>query len=288
MTLRVFVQVWCEIDPAPNVRIDRQTGKSIVDEGDVLLRVSPLGRSGVGAALGLGQVNVTAFALGGGHADALQHALAAGAQRAVELSAAGADPEAISVASLADWLRRQQADLVIADRLAGLVAGRLGWAHLAGLADLSVVDGKLRAVRHLGRGDREVVTARLPAAVRLQNESVHPDYVARARIHAVAESRIEHETLAARETPARPEEAGPLQPVRPRVRLGKPAPLSAKSGSDRLQALLGLGKSPAGAAAKREEKPAATPEQMAEEFVRYLVHHNLLPERQASDRKEPQ
>jgi hypothetical protein len=64
------------------------------------------------------------------------------------------------------------------------------------------------------------------------------------------------------------------------VRLGKTTAPAAKSASDRLQALLGLGKSSPAPATKREEKAAATPEQMAEEFVRYLIHHNLLPDRQ--------
>ena len=40
------------------------------------VRVSPLGRLGVHAALGLGSANVTAFALGAEHTDALRHALA--------------------------------------------------------------------------------------------------------------------------------------------------------------------------------------------------------------------
>src|SRR5438105_1271047 len=128
MSIRVFVQVWCEIDPTLNVRLDRQTGRPMPDEGDDLLRVCPLGRAGVAAALQLGPAPMTAFALGPGHTVALRHALAEGADRAVQLTAAGDDPGTVSVAALAQWLRGQQADLVVADRLSGLVAARLGWA----------------------------------------------------------------------------------------------------------------------------------------------------------------
>jgi electron transfer flavoprotein alpha/beta subunit len=278
MSLRVFVQVWCEIDPTLNVRVDRQTGRPLADEGDVLLRVSPLGRLGVYAALGLGGARVTAFALGDEHAEALRHALAAGAGRAVALSAEGVDPGAVSVASLAEWLRRERADLVIMDRLAGLVAGRLGGAHLAGLDELQVAGDRLRAVRHLGRGDREAVTARLPAFVRLQADAGQPPYITRSRLQAVAETRIEHEPLPAIGEVSRPAEGGPLQAARPRVRLGKPALATAASASDRLQALLGLGKGAALSGTKPGESKAKTAEQLAEEFVRYLAHHQLLPD----------
>jgi electron transfer flavoprotein alpha/beta subunit len=275
MTLRVFVQVWCEIDPTLNVRIDRQSGRPAADPGDRLWRVSPLGKVAVATASGLGG-SVTAFALGDGHADALRSALAAGAGRAVELLAPGEDAEAVAVAGLAEWLRDQRPDLVIADRLSGPLAARLGWAHLAGLDELRVEDGRLRAVRFLGRGDREVVTARLPAAVRLQAEAVRVPYVARARIHAAAGRPIERETLSGPAPTAAA--AGPLQVARARTRLGKqPAPAASSAGA-RLQALMGAGTSRP--AAPRRAGPATpTPEELAEEFVRYLLHHGLLPER---------
>ena len=277
MTVRVFVEVWCEIDPTLNVRVDRQTARPVVEPGDQLWRVSPLGRAAVAVALGLDDPAVTAFAVGAGHEEALRHALAAGAARAVELRCAGDAPEVPPVASLAAWLRRQQADLVIAGRLAGLVAARLGWAHLAGLGDLQVCGSFLHAVRWLERGNREQVAARLPAAVRLHDEGVRPPYVARARLQAAAGRAVERETLPVDEAPARGVETGPLQPARARTRAGTPAPTAASAG-DRLHALLGLGRAPA-AAPRRADRAAATPEEMAEEFVRYLLHHNLLEHR---------
>src|SRR5439155_23139279 len=105
MSLRVLVQVWCEIDPTLNVRIDRQSGQPLTDPGDRLWRVSPLGRAGVAAAMQLGGAAVSAFALGSGHTEALRHALAAGAADAVELVADGADRAALSVPELTEWLR---------------------------------------------------------------------------------------------------------------------------------------------------------------------------------------
>src|SRR5215468_11070800 len=114
MTPRVFAQVWCEIDPTLPVHIDRQTGRPAADPGDRLWRVSPLGKVAVAAARGLGGM-VTAFALGNTHEDALRCALAAGAGSAVALDSPEEDA-AISAAGLADWLRGQQPDLVIADR----------------------------------------------------------------------------------------------------------------------------------------------------------------------------
>lgn len=272
MSLRVFVQVWCEIDPTLNVRVDRQTSLPLVDPGDQLQRVSPLGRAGVAAALSLADASVTAFALGTGHTEALRYALAAGAAGAVELQVTGDNPDAISIAALAAWLQQQQADLVIADRLAGLVAARLGWAHLAGLDDLRVEQGMLRSLRFLGRGDREVVTAKLPACVRWQSESLNVPYLARARLQTVTARQIEQQILPGPEGTR--VETGPWQAARPRTRMGK-APVAAASASGRLEAL--MGKVAPAAVTKRAEKSAATPEQLAEEFVRYLRHHNLLP-----------
>src|SRR5262245_10320611 len=114
MSLRVFVQVWCEIDPTLNVRVDRQTALPAVDPGDRLERVSPLGRAGVAAATRLRDAVVTAFALGTGHGDALHHALAAGADHAIELLSPGESNATLPVTALVEWLREQQPDLVIA------------------------------------------------------------------------------------------------------------------------------------------------------------------------------
>src|SRR5262245_54131557 len=132
--MRIWAQVWCEVDPTLNVRIDRSTGQPMPDPGDRLWRVSRLGRSGVAAALALGPAEVTAFALGPGHTDALRHALAAGASRSLEVLADGGDT--MSPVVVAEWLRQERPALVIADRWVGWVAGRLGWAHLAGLEEL--------------------------------------------------------------------------------------------------------------------------------------------------------
>ncbi len=276
MALRVWAEVWCEVDPTLNVRVDRATGRPAAEAGDRLTRVSPLGRAAVAAALKLENAEVTAFALGGGHADALRHALAAGASRGVEVLIEGDDPDAVPLESLAEWLRQERPDLVLAARWAGVVAGRLGWAHLAGLDQLRVDGGALRAVRFLERGHRERVTARLPALVRLQDESVRVPYVARARIEAVKDRPLTRVTLPA--AAAQAIETGPLQPARPRARLGAAPRPAASSGSSRLQALLG-GAAAAAVAAPAGEKAPATPEQMAEDFVRYLIHHQLLPER---------
>src|SRR5262245_40932307 len=118
MSLRVFAQVWCEIDPTLNVRVDRQTAQPIAEPGDQLERISPLGRAGVAAALRTNAATVTVVDLGDGHRGALEHGLASGASRAVELRTDGDHPEAVSMTALSDWLRDQHADLVIADRLA--------------------------------------------------------------------------------------------------------------------------------------------------------------------------
>jgi hypothetical protein len=151
------------------------------------------------------------------------------------------------------------------------VAQPPGTSHLPATASL-------RAVRWLERGNREQVAARLPAAVRLHDEGARPPYIARARLQAAAGRAVERATLPAEEAPARGVETGPLQPARARTRAGTPAAPTAASAGDRLQALLGLGRAPA-AAPRRAGRAAATPEEMAEEFVRYLLHHNLLEHR---------
>ena len=260
----VLVQVWCEIDPTLNLRIDRGTGRPVAEAGDVLTRVGPLGRSGVDAALGLSGFEVVAFAVGAGHEAALRHALAAGAIRAVQLEGEG----------LAGWVRDQSPALVIGDRTAGLMAGCLGWAHLAGLDELRFEAGRLHAIRHLERGDREQVSATLPAVVRMSEEAVRMRYVSQGRLGAAMDREIERtwfEGGADAQT-----EAGPLQLARPRTRLGAAAPEAPAGGMDRLKALMGVGQAPAVAAEKPSASAPETPDEMAEAFVRYLRHHGLM------------
>lgn len=273
MSTRIFVQVWCEVDPTLNLRVDRQTGAPIVDDGDLLMRISPLGRAAIAEALKIGNADVTAFAIGSRNEDALRHALAAGASRAVQLQP---ECDALSVTMFANWLSEQKPDLVIADSIAGRVAARLGWAHLAGIDQLRIESGKLRAIRHLGRGDCESVTALLPAVVRLQTESPGVRYISRARLAKIANLPIEQVTLNRSSSGSNTVEIGGLQLTRPRTRLGAaPAAAPAKA-MDRLNALMGLGGGTKAAAPKAPEPTTKTPEQMAEEFVRYLAHHNLL------------
>ncbi len=281
MGLRVWVQVWCEVDPTLNVRIDRATGRPAVEAGDQLLRVSPLGRAGVAAALALDGAEVTAFALGTDQEDALRHAIAAGAGRGATIRCERS--EDVPLEALAEWLKRERPDLIIADRWAGLVAGRLGWAHLAGLADLRIEAGILSAVRFLERGHREEVSAQLPALVRLQDGASQAPYVARARVAAAQSIPIVEEVLPS--SIARSSDAEPVQLARPRVRGGALLRPATTSGSSRLQALLG---SAAPATVRTKETDTAGPEQQAEEFVRYLMHHQLLPERSFAKRSVEQ
>ena len=223
------------------------------------MRVSPLGRLGVDSGLALGEV--TAFAAGPGHEGALRHALAAGATRAVELDTG--EPE-----SLADWFRGEGPDLVIGDRRTALAGIRAGLAHLAGLFDLSLEGGVLAGKRSLGRGDCELVEADLPAVVRLRGDT--PRYVTRHRLERAKGRTIERISLGG---PAAEREEAPLAIARPRTRLGGAAPAKkAAGGMDRLKALMGGG----GARKPREAGGPSSPEEMAEEFVRYLAHHGLL------------
>lgn len=291
MNHQVFVQVWCEVDPTLNLRVDRQTGAPIADHSDQLMRVGPLGRFGLTTALQIPGAEVVAFCLGEGHEAALRHALAAGASRAVQLklpsvaapmSERTADPLAcargyeIVVGPLADWLRDRKPDLVIADRIAGRIAARLGWAHLAGLDQLRIENGQLRAIRQLGRGDCESVMAKLPAVVRLQTEAPRLRYIARAKIMQASHQEIERVGLTPSSAAGNEAEVGPLQLARPRTKLGATPAAAPASGLDRLSALMGIGSGGPTAAAKAAEPTQKAPQQMAEEFVRYLAHHNLL------------
>ena len=272
MSLRVFVEVWCEVDPTLSVRVDRRTGSIVVDEGDILMRVAPLGRYGVTEALSLRDTEVTAFAVGENNENALVHALAAGASRAVSLRHEGPADDANAGALMAKWFENERPDLVIADRRCGEAAGGLGWAHLAGLSDLDH-DGKvLSARRQLGRGAYEEVTAVLPAIVRLQAENVRTSYVAQARIARARALSIESCNLPVLSQPPSALEAGMPQLARPRTRVGR-APSAPARAADRLNALMGI--------SGRSKPPAAMevnvkgPSDLAEEFVRYINHHGL-------------
>ncbi|MSU69341.1 MAG: hypothetical protein EXS39_00890 [Opitutaceae bacterium] len=277
MKRRIFVQVWCEIDPTLNLRIDRQTAVPVAGDGDELMRVSPIGRFGISEALRLGDSEVTAFAVGGGHEGALGHALAAGASRAVQLRFEGPLTDDAVVAGLASWLAGQSPELVIAGPHAGRTAARLGWAHLAGLDGLEINGKMLSALRQFGRGASEKVSARIPAIVRLRTDAPRLRYVARARMVQAGRHAINVELV--KLPPATPPalELGPLQLLRPRTRLGAaPAVVSAKA-ADRLNALMGLaGRSPGKPIIRSPESAAKTTDEMAEEFVRYLAHHDLL------------
>jgi electron transfer flavoprotein alpha/beta subunit len=259
--MRIFVQVGCEIDPDLNVRIDRMTGGAQAEPGDTLLRVGPAGRAAVDLALAIPGAVVTAYAVGEGHREALRHALAAGVEQAVEV-----------VGDVTDWFRAQEVDLVIADTSAGRIAARNHWAHLAGLTSVEIREGRLYGIRALGKGDREEVEARLPAAIRIA-DTVALSYIARARLNAVDDARIEVAVLG--DTSAG---IGTLQIARPRTRAqgASAAPSQPAKASDRLAALMG------GMASKKTapvEKKEASVEDLAEELVRYLAHHDLLEER---------
>ena len=291
---KILVQVWTEIDPTLNVRIDRASGQPLADEGDVLCRVSPAGRAAVAAATRIRDAEITAFAIGECHGAALRHALAAGASNAVAVAAecrqhAPGDEcssrlatvgKIRATAAVSAWVHEQNPALVIADRCAGLIAGQLGWSHLAGLEHLEIDSDRLQAIRQLGRGDREIVIARLPAVVRLFDDRLGPPYISRERIRSVASNRIRREALPVqKQNDANIDvlEVGPLQPVRPRTRLGGASQNHSARGFDRLSALMSPATSPT-ATPGSSAPSASTPEQMAEEFVRYLIHHQLFPQ----------
>ena len=279
MPLNIFVQVWTEIDSTLNVSIDRATGDARAETGDELRRISPCGRQGMAIAVEIPSSEVTAFAVGHQHVEALRHALAAGATRSVELLMADDLDQRALITTLAQWLENQQPDLVVGDRLVGLVAGQLRWSHLAGLENLQIAESQLHAIRHLGRGDRESVVAAMPAAVRLWPTADGPPYVSRDRLRAIEDRRIERTTLpvAAPDTVV---EVGDLQIARTRTRKSANAPQQSARGMDRLQTLIGA------AGGRADSKPGtaiarnASPDELADEFVRYLAHHDLLPEHQ--------
>ncbi len=276
MTLKVFVQVWSEIDPTLNVRIDRASGDVLADGGDLLRRVSPLGRAAVAAAAAISNAQVTAFAHGEQHTEALRHAVAAGAVQAIELLPPCDHDATGTTVALSTWLQTRKPNLVIADSPAGLLAGRLGWSHLAGLENLQAANGHLRAIRQLGRGEREIVTARLPAIVRLQSESIRPPYVSRARIRNVPTDAIRSETLEPVETNPLAE-TGPLKLTRIRTRSGQTSLKQEGRGLDRLAALISKPDGSANSDSGSTQLANSTPEQRADEFVRFLFHHGLLP-----------
>ena len=289
--MNVFVQVWTEIDPTLNVRVDRRSGDAVAEDGDVLYRVSPLGRAAIAAALAISPANVTAFSVGRGHFDALRHALAAGASQAIELTVLTDGDSLISPKSergtsrdaslavsavLATWFEENQAEFVIADRTAGLIAGLLGWSHLAGIDDLKFNSGRLEASRQLGRGNSEIVSARLPSVARLKTLSIKPPYISRARIQAVSSEAIRCEKLMGVK-PQKNIELGQLQAARPRTRLGRQAQPTSSRGADRLAALMTQPNCNQPNATKELfDADHKSPEKMADEFVRYLLHHDLL------------
>ena len=280
--MKILVQVALEFDPDLNLRVDRRTGVVKPEEGDQLYRVWPLGRLGIQASLNLPDAEVTAFSVGHDHDRALRHALAAGAHRAVALTC----KDDVSPGALAAWIKTEAADLVISDRRAGSVAWRLGWAHLAGLSELSVDQRRLSAIRHLGRGNRQRVTAPLPALVRLHSGVRRPPYISRTRIQQIEDNAWEVHTLPPQADPHL--EPGPLQPARARTKGAQRKTRSSSSANDRAKALMGLATSAGSAENKPQATPSEqTPESMAQEFVRYLKHHDLLNRRKPCPNSQP-
>lgn len=276
MSLNVFVQVWSEMDPLLNARIDRLTGDPQAEEGDVLWRVSTLGRCGVWAASQLGDSEVTAFCVNERHLEALRAAIAGGASRGCDLQIEATKNRQRYVPALADWLRSRQPDLVVGDSQAGMLAGHLGWSHLAGIETFEITNGQLHAVRHLSRGDRERVRAQLPVVVRLQPGWLRPPYISRARLLAVGMDEIHREQLVASDSSPFIEPGG-LQPVRPRTRGSQPKSKPSSRGRDRLAALVAGPSRSSAQSMPTANTSERTPEELADEFVRYLAHHNLLP-----------
>ena len=103
-------------------------------------------------------------------------------------------------------------------------------------------------------------------------------YVSQGRLGAAMDREIERIWL--EEGAGAQTEAGPIQLVRPRTRLGAAAPEIPAGGMDRMKALMGMGQAPAVAAAKPSASAPETPDEMAEAFVRYLRHHELMDRRE--------
>lgn len=277
--MKIFVQVGCEMDPMINVRVDRESGAAHPEPGDRLMRVGLSGRLNVAVAVSLDATEVTAFAIGPGHSEALQHALAAGAGRAIALRQADSTNAAAptTIPALADWLSEQQPDLVIGGRIVGGIAGRLGWAHLAGVGDLQLDRGRLHGIRHLERGNREEVHATLPAAVRLHIGVVRPPYISRSRIQSVSTSEIIQGSLSD-DTGDVLMEIGPMHQKRERTRGAQTKHTTSSRGMDRLNSLMKGQEQPGRVAEKPSNIEPRKPEDLANEFVRYLRHYDLLPE----------
>ena len=104
-------------------------------------------------------------------------------------------------------------------------------------------------------------------------------YVAQARLAEAGGRAIEEVELPSRSEPISVLEIGPLQPARPRTRFGI-APAAAAPGAkaaDRLSALMGIAGRPEVRSEAAPPGAPKTPEEFADEFVRYLAHHQLLP-----------
>ncbi len=282
MRRRVFVQVWCELDPALILRVESGAKRPVAEPGDQLLRVSLAGRRGIAEAQALAGWEITAFSLGKDHDVALRHALAAGADHAVRLCVAEAETEARIIGALARWLAEERPSLVIGDRRMGQVAARLKWAHLAGLRSLRHEAGTITARRTLERGAEEEVWATVPALVRVESGDNPVPYVAWARMAQVRDHAIRTVWIGGEagryDREGRP---GDLYVTRPRTKLGLAEVTSAKpaKAADRMGALMGLSR-PGGpkVAAKPPGTAVRTPEHLAEELVRYLAHHRFLEE----------
>jgi electron transfer flavoprotein alpha/beta subunit len=283
--VKILVQVKCEFDSTLNLRVDRTKGEAVSESGDRLTRVARIGRLGLELALSLkNDAEITAFALGSGHMAALRHALAAGARRAIEL---GGDLPSVGrplPAAFIRWLTLENPQLVIADREISIAAGFFSWSYLKDVTSMELLEDVLLVERALGRGNRERIETTLPAI--LQPElSRQPRYVARARCHAASQLAIFVERL---EDPAEGAQIafdeGTIQETRARTRqsAGLPPKTAARplKASDRLQLLMGQGLAKKEAVATPpSESVSQDPEALAESFVRYLAHHQLLKER---------
>lgn len=276
MKTKIFVQVWTELDPSLNIKLNSNSHPEAIP-GDQLWRLSPLGRHGLELAKKIDNAEVFCFAVGSQHDAALIHALAAGAHKAFRVQSDPALDSKAIVAEISQWLKKSRADLIIGDRLAGAIAQHSGFSHLAGLEDLEIKDASLVAKRVLSSSHKQKVSGSLPAAVRLNEHKLQIPYINHDRISQISLNSIENVTL---KSPAVQSTAtwGPYKFSRARTKIGKKLDSSKKlSGLGRFQALLGSSiKKPPTPSQEPKAADTKTPQSMAEEFVRYLVHNDLV------------
>lgn len=191
--------------PATDTRIKIAGPDAGVDTSDVKWELNPYDEFALEAALQLADdkvaEEVVILTVGDSGAEAkIREGLARGAKRAVRVELSGATDSLAVARALADVVKSEGLDLVLAGKQAidtdnsqvpAMLAELLGWGQVTDVDKLELSGTEVKAWRAAGGGNRDVVATSLPAVISTDKGLNEPRYASLRGIMKAKRKKID-------------------------------------------------------------------------------------------------